>query len=264
MKIIPSHDSTVFCEETTEDNWTVFVRDGERIRRLPGYSLPIPMSQSARKDNVHVMIMHKIPRTLRGMSSRGKLEALIDEVALLPVVKKNIAVDGQFFQEDGVDEHVKAFGFPPREPVVFVAIHCETADHFLEWTMAAPEFLEAYQNRKELGLQTYSSAFSAKVVAKIDNPAPQDAAHLVCVYNVPPHISSLPHDQKFEDFIDDFLSVPAVWKNFVRFEIWQPNNMLDDHIRAFGYPEATPTFIHHARLKVQSIPFQQHLILNHP
>ncbi|KAJ7289829.1 hypothetical protein C8J57DRAFT_1278491 [Mycena rebaudengoi] len=206
------------------------------------------MSQSARKDNVHVMIMHKIPPHIARHEFEGKLEALIDEVALLPVVKKNVHKVEMFFQEDGVDEHVKAFGFPPREPVVFVAIHCETADHFLA-TMAAPEFLEAYQKRKELGLQTYSSAFSAKVVAKIDNPAPQDAAHLVCVYNVPSHISSLPHDQKFEDFIDDFLSVPAVRKNFVRFEMWQPNNMLDDHIRAFGYPEATPTFIHHARLE---------------
>jgi hypothetical protein len=148
--------------------------------------------------------------------------------------------------------------------------------------MAAPEFREAFEKGKEFGLQTYSSGFSAEVAAKIDDPAPQDAAHLVCVYNVPPHISSQDHDQKFEDYIDDFLSVPAVQKNFVRFEMvrlgrqntfecinnalvfqWQPNYMLDDHIRAFGYSEATPTFIHHARLEVQSIPFQQHLILNH-
>ncbi|KAJ7846899.1 hypothetical protein B0H14DRAFT_3131087 [Mycena olivaceomarginata] len=205
------------------------------------------MSQSARKDNVHVMIVHKVPPHLTKHEFERKLEALLDEVALLLVVQKNVLKVEMIFQDDGVDEHVKAFGFPPREPVVFVAIHCETADHFLAM-LAAPEFRQAFEKGKEFGLQTYSSGFSAEVVAKIDDPAPQDAAHLVCVYNVPPHISSLQHDQKFEDFINNFISVPAVQKNFIRFEMWQPNNMLDDHIRAFGYSEATPTFIHHARL----------------
>jgi hypothetical protein len=58
-------------------------------------------------------------------------------------------------------------------------------------------------------------------VAKHDNPAPRDGAHLFCVYNVPPHVSSrkFEHDQNFEEFIDNFLAVPKVKKNFVRFEM---------------------------------------------
>jgi hypothetical protein len=31
----------------------------------------------------------------------------------------------QIFQDDVLDEVVKAFGFPPREPAVFLKVHCE-------------------------------------------------------------------------------------------------------------------------------------------
>jgi hypothetical protein len=48
------------------------------------------MSQSALKDNVHVMIVHKVPPHLAKHEFEGKLEALLDEVALLPVVQKNV------------------------------------------------------------------------------------------------------------------------------------------------------------------------------
>lgn len=89
------------------------------------------------------MIIHKIPPHLSKHEFEAKLEALIDEVLQLPLVQKNVLkvevvrilildyttyiplTGGQIFQQDLLDEHVKGFGFPPREPVVFLAVHCE-------------------------------------------------------------------------------------------------------------------------------------------
>jgi hypothetical protein len=85
--------------------------------------------------------------------------------------------------------------------------------------LEAAEVRKTLEKGKEFGLHNSSYGFSAEVVAKHDNPAPQDGVHLLCVYNVPPHVSGQEHDQKFENFIDNFLSVPAVKKNFVRFEM---------------------------------------------
>jgi hypothetical protein len=85
-----------------------------------------------------------------------------------------------------------------------------------------PEVRGLIEKGKEVGPPSSSYVFAADVLAKHDNPAPRDgAAHLICVYNVPPHVSSrkLEHDQKFEEFIDNYLAVPKVKKNVVRFEM---------------------------------------------
>ncbi|KAJ7452277.1 hypothetical protein FB451DRAFT_1565981 [Mycena latifolia] len=207
------------------------------------------MSSSARQDRFHAMIIHKIPPHLSKHEFEAKLEGLIDETLQLPLVQNNLLKVQVIFQEDFMDEHVKAFGFPPREPIVLVAIHCETMDNLLDLLDTA-EVRGAFEKGKEFGLHTTGHGFSAEVVAKNDNPAPKDAVHLVCVYNIPPHIATQHHDQKYEDWIDkDFLSVPAVKKHFVRFEMWMHNHALDDHIRAFGYSASGPAVIHHAMLE---------------
>jgi hypothetical protein len=73
---------------------------------------------------------------------------------------------------------------------------------------------------KEFGLHDSTYAFSADVDAKIDNPAPQDGAHMICVYNVPAHASSQKHDKIYHEYLNnDFIRVPAVKKHFVRFEV---------------------------------------------
>jgi hypothetical protein len=85
-----------------------------------------------------------------------------------------------------------------------------------------PEVRRLVEKGKEFGPPSGSYVFAADVVAKYDNPAPRDgAAHLFTVYNVPPHVSSrkLEHDQKYEEFVDNFLAVPKVKKNIVRLEM---------------------------------------------
>ncbi|KAJ7896564.1 hypothetical protein B0H13DRAFT_2338295 [Mycena leptocephala] len=146
----------------------------------------------------------------------------------------------------------------------------QTVDHLIA-LLGDPETRQVIEKGKELGPPSGSYFFAADVVAKHDNPAPRDAAHLFCVYNVPPHVSSrkFEHDQNFEEFIDNFLAVPKVKKNFVRFEMWKHNNMVDDHIRALGYAEAGPIFIHHAivenwdsALEMMEDPEAQQFVMN--
>jgi hypothetical protein len=85
-----------------------------------------------------------------------------------------------------------------------------------------PEVRRLVEKGKEFVPPSGSYVFAADVVAKYDNPAPRDgAAHLISVYNVPPHVSSrnFEYDQKYEEFIDNFLAVPNVKKNVVKLEM---------------------------------------------
>jgi hypothetical protein len=85
-----------------------------------------------------------------------------------------------------------------------------------------PEVCRLVEKGKEFGPPSGSYVFAADVVVKHDNPAPRDGTvHLICVYNVPPHVSSrkLEHDQKFEESIENYLAIPKVKKNVVRLEM---------------------------------------------
>ncbi|KAJ7925451.1 hypothetical protein B0H13DRAFT_2314461 [Mycena leptocephala] len=165
------------------------------------------MSPSARKDGFHVMGMHKIPPHLSKDEFETKLEALIDEAVKLPLVQRNLLKVEVIFQTDLMDEHVKAFGFPPREDVVFVEVQCETVENVLALVGDA-EVQKLVGNGQAFALHSNSYGFSA-----------DEAVHLICVYNVPPHLSTTQHDQKFEAFIDNFVAIPAVRKNYKRFEM---------------------------------------------
>ncbi|KAF8209070.1 hypothetical protein K438DRAFT_2012390 [Mycena galopus ATCC 62051] len=196
----------------------------------------------------HVFIVHKIPSHSSKDEFEAKVEALVDEALLLPVVKNNLVKCEMIFQNDMADEHVGAFGFPLREPLVFVTLHSETPDALFE-VLAAPEVRKIFAKGREWGLHDCSSGFSATVATKVDGPTPPNSLHLICVYNVPPELSTDEHNKKLEDFIDSFVEVLAVKKNWARFEMWQSNNLLEDHVQAFGYSASGPTFIHHARLE---------------
>ncbi|KAJ6459992.1 hypothetical protein C8R45DRAFT_1030240 [Mycena sanguinolenta] len=192
----------------------------------------------------HAWIVHNEPPHFSKAEFEAKLEALVDQAVLLPIVQKNLVKFEMAFQKDVVDEHAGSFGFPPRNPVVFCILQSETPEQVFE-VLAAPEVRKVFDMGKEWGLHDFSSGFAATVVPKIDNPAPKDGKHLICVYNVPPSLSSAQHDNKWVEFMDEFIEVVARRNHFVRFDMWSSNNLLDEHMRAFGYSAAGPTFINH-------------------
>ncbi|KAJ7230348.1 hypothetical protein GGX14DRAFT_582910 [Mycena pura] len=206
------------------------------------------MSSTAPKNMFHVMFIHKVPPGLSKDEFEFQLESLVDGMVQLPVVKKNLVKLDLIIQNEKVDEHTPKFGFQTREHVVFVAAQSETQEQFFE-VLADPEVRKLVEKGKEFGLHSSTYAFSADVDAKIDNPAPEGNAHMICVYNVPSDTSDEKHDNTYHEWLENtFIRVPAVKKHFVRLEVWQSNNVLDDHIRAFGYSPAGPLFWHHARL----------------
>ncbi|KAF7342585.1 hypothetical protein MSAN_02015200 [Mycena sanguinolenta] len=187
-------------------------------------------------------IVHKVPPHLLKTDFEGKVEALLDKALLLPIVKKNLVKCEMWTSMSAL--------LDSRPGTLFFLSFCTARlrNSFFA-ILATAEVRGLFDMGKEWGLHNYSSGFSATAATKIDNPAPKGGAHLFCVYNVPRSVSSPEHDKKFVDYIENFVQVPACRKNFVRFEMWQSNNLLDEHMRAFGYSAAGPTFIHHARLE---------------
>ncbi|KAF7342588.1 hypothetical protein MSAN_02015500 [Mycena sanguinolenta] len=205
------------------------------------HPLPTSISSSAQNNMFHAWIIHKAPHHLSKADFEAKMEALVDRAALLPIVQKNLVKLEMIFQNDAADDHIGAYGFPPKEPVVFDVLHSETPEQIYE-IFAAAEVRELFAEGREWGLQSISSGFSASLDIKVDNPAPKDGAHLFVVYHVPPTLSSEEHDKRCHEFVESFVEIPACRKHLVRFEEWQSNNLLDNHMEAFGYSAAGPTF----------------------
>ncbi|KAJ6562218.1 hypothetical protein B0H19DRAFT_1233922, partial [Mycena capillaripes] len=202
------------------------------------------MPPSARKDRFYVIIIHKVPQHLSKKEFEDKVEAIVDAAVLVPLVQKNLLKVEMIFQTGKLDDHVEAFGFPPRENAVLLALQSETADQFSA-VLKDPEVLEVFKKGKEFGLHNGSFGLAADVVPKIDNPTPRDRIHLICVYKASPNVSP-DHDQKFDAMLDNFVALPGLQKNVVNFEMWRNNKSLDDHIRAFGYSAAGSTFVQRA------------------
>ncbi|KAF7343147.1 hypothetical protein MVEN_01745400 [Mycena venus] len=68
----------------------------------------------------------------------------------------------------------------------------------------------------------------------------KDRVLCVGVYKAPPNLSKEALQVKAEALVDSLLAVPIAQKNYVKFEINFQNALLDEHLKALGYPEAQP------------------------
>ncbi|KAK6988596.1 hypothetical protein R3P38DRAFT_3331936 [Favolaschia claudopus] len=213
------------------------------------------MSPTQSNEIFHGFSMHRPPPYLSVDEFGCKVEALMDEVIGLPVVQANLVKLDIIFQTDIVgDRLTAAFGFPPREPAIFIVVQSEI--------LAAPEVRNVMAKGKEFGFYEGSSASATDLSSKVEAAVPEDGIHLFCVYNVPPELSATEeHGPHFEAFIDDFLRVPAVKKIFLRFWKWQYNDSLDDNVRDFGY-SAGRTLLCYAVLEMMGDPIAQRFVLN--
>ncbi|KAJ7895343.1 hypothetical protein B0H13DRAFT_2338940 [Mycena leptocephala] len=165
----------------------------------------------------------------------AKLEGIIDEVALLPVIQKNLLKIEMLLQNDLLDDHAKALGIAPTEPVVLVmaqsevnavapvidmiisgmspttpASDCRSVDH---------KFQKIFECGKEFGLHGGTCAFGVDVAPKVDSGVtPTGGPHVVGFYNVPPQVFSEQHVQKHHAFADNISALPAKQKHFRKVE----------------------------------------------
>jgi hypothetical protein len=82
-----------------------------------------------------------------------------------------------------------------------------------------PEVEKLFDSAKEFGLQKGTSAFATDVVQKIDHPTTQHGIHSIGIYTVPVHLSLDEYSQKFHRVVDNFLALPAVKKNVLKYEL---------------------------------------------
>ncbi|KAK6978244.1 hypothetical protein R3P38DRAFT_500566 [Favolaschia claudopus] len=212
--------------------------------------------------------MHKVPDSMSTDDFERKLEALIDEMVILPVVQENLFKLEMILQNDKVDDGCAAFGLPPREQAVFVIAQSKSIDQ-LRAVLAAPEVRKVYDKGKEFGLHSSTFGSAASLSIYIDSPMPKNAMHLFCVYNVPFELSvSEAHGRSWDVLIDNFVGLPVVQENFSKFEIWHHNDKLDDSVRDFGYTQGRMILCHDVyeteerMAKLMTDPVAQELILN--
>ncbi|KAJ7288872.1 hypothetical protein C8J57DRAFT_1281464 [Mycena rebaudengoi] len=226
------------------------------IFRLPGvYNLremssPLPkrsiasylMSSSVRKDHFHGVSIHKIPSGHSKKEFEARLDRFLDDFICLPIVQRTVLKVEMMSQNDLLDEHVKLFGFQPQEPVVLVVVQCETVDDFIT-VLQNPEVEKLFDSAKEFGHQKGTSAFATDVVQKIDHPTTQHGIHSIGIYTVPAHLSLDEYGQKFHRVVENFLALPAVKKNLLKYELWLQKDVLNEHGSALGFPTPEPIFI---------------------
>ncbi|KAJ7205966.1 hypothetical protein GGX14DRAFT_397247 [Mycena pura] len=213
-----------------------------RITEPPHSSL---MVATARKDRLCAIGVHKIPPHLSKKDFENTFEALMDDVLALDLVRKKVLKMEMMFQNDRLDEHVKLFEFPPREPVVVIAIETENADDLVE-VLADAEVQKLFQKTEDFGLQSATFAFSADVAPKINRnvTSTQKPVRIVGIYKVPTHLSRDEYGQKFHAFVEKYIALPAIQKNLVRYEVWQQNDAVGDRMmQNLAHPVSEPTFL---------------------
>jgi hypothetical protein len=82
-----------------------------------------------------------------------------------------------------------------------------------------PEVKKLFDSAKEFGHQKGTSAFATDVVQKIDHPTTQHGIHSIGIYTVPAHLSLDEYGQKFHRVVENFLALPAVKKNLLKYEL---------------------------------------------
>ncbi|KAJ7436904.1 hypothetical protein B0H11DRAFT_2108983 [Mycena galericulata] len=202
------------------------------------------MAAIARKDRFCAIGVHKVPPHLSQKVLENKIEALMDDVLALDLVRRKALKMEMMFQNDRLDEHVKLFDFPPRDPVVVIATETETVDDLVE-VFADAEVQQLFKKVEEFGLQSGTSGFSADAVPKINkNVSTQNPVHILGIYQVPPHLSRDEYGQKFQAFVEKYIALPAIQKNLVRYEVWQQNDAVGDRMhRDLGHPVSEPIFL---------------------
>ncbi|KAJ7441981.1 hypothetical protein FB451DRAFT_1298050 [Mycena latifolia] len=177
------------------------------------------MVVTARKDRFCAIGVHKVPPHLSKKEFENKIEALMDDVHALDLVRKKVLKMEMIFQNDLLDEHVKLFEFPPREPVVVIATETETVDDLVE-VLTDAEVQKLFHKAEEFGLQSGTFAFSADVVYKINrNVATRNPVCITGIYKVPTHLSRDEYGAKFHAFVEKYTALPAIQKNLIRYEV---------------------------------------------
>ncbi|KAJ7676534.1 hypothetical protein DFH06DRAFT_1428042, partial [Mycena polygramma] len=208
-------------------------QDSPKITSPPfqAICLPPPMSASAPKDRFRAVAIHSVPPQLSKPVFEGKLEAIINDVAKLPLIQKNLLKLEMLFENLPPDDGVSYFR-SSREHAVLVVIESETLAHFME-VSADAEVKTILERGKEFGLQSPSlAAFSVDVITKISPCTPEQGINSIGIFKLPGNLSAEDYREKFRRLAENFIEMPLIASDLLRYELassvkWLQNKVLD-------------------------------------
>ncbi|KAK6981093.1 hypothetical protein R3P38DRAFT_455495 [Favolaschia claudopus] len=205
------------------------------------------MATSPNADVFYAMGIHRAPASASVPEFERLMESIVDEAMQLPLVQEKLLKVDMIFQTDKGDEHTPAFGLGTRTPAIILVIATQTLENIRE-LMALPEVRKLFQKGKDFGNQ--SSTFIYTKVPKIDRPAPDNGVDMVFVYDGPLELTTgQNHMREFDEFMSGFVQLPAIQRNFVRLEMWQSMDIIDQEARDFGYSTESRPTLYYAKLK---------------
>ncbi|KAJ7016309.1 hypothetical protein C8F04DRAFT_1245392 [Mycena alexandri] len=216
------------------------------------------MSASSRKDRVAGIGIYKAPPNLSKEALETKITSLVDALLAVPIAQKNFLKFEIIYQNEFLNPHLKALGFPEAPASVWLRLECETDAHGAE-ILTDPALVKVYAEAEEF--LPYVMAFMADVVTKIDLPTPRNPMHIMCTFQCPAHLSSNEYRTKFEGFVDRLLALPITQKSILKYSVvnqsqWMPNNTLDAPLRDLGFPQLEPVFVVMAETEAECVQLE--------
>ncbi|KAJ7925450.1 hypothetical protein B0H13DRAFT_1863102 [Mycena leptocephala] len=198
------------------------------------------MSASNEKDRMVAVGIYKAPANLSKEEFETKITSFVDRMLAVPIAQKNFLKFEIIYQNELLNQHIKAFDLPEAPTSVWLTVEFETEAHCAE-ILTDPMFAKAFAEAEEF--VSCATGFVADVVTRIDRPTPKDRTHLMCAFQRPDHLSSDEYRKKFEVFVDRLLALPISQKNFLKHSLWLPNDTLDANLRDLGFPPPEPVFV---------------------
>ncbi|KAJ7894047.1 hypothetical protein B0H13DRAFT_2339429 [Mycena leptocephala] len=136
-------------------------------------------------------------------------------------LRKNFLKFDIIFQSARLQEHVLANRLPKPADILLCKAETQTVEHMTE-VLNDPAFRQLITGaEKEFSLQSGACSFSADVLTRIDATSSHDQnddalSHLICIFKIPPHLTTDEFQPKFKKWIDGFASLPVTKKVVVK------------------------------------------------
>ncbi|KAJ7883803.1 hypothetical protein B0H13DRAFT_2046304 [Mycena leptocephala] len=195
------------------------------------------MSASYRTGRMTAMGIHDAPPNFSEEAFEAKWKTLVDSIMALPVAQRNfISFDAVHIPNHLATEHLKALGFKPARPTVWIALETQiTSD---------PGFARLIGDAEEFGWRSYAISFVADVLTKVDVPFPTggDHGHLMGVFKPPANLSAEEFVNKTQGLVSRFFALPIAQK-LVNYSLWTQNDTNAANRKGLGLPAPDPVLM---------------------
>ncbi|KAF7346965.1 hypothetical protein MVEN_01449300 [Mycena venus] len=234
----PCWNPLFLCMDATDVIATSLTHANCRLSTALSDHPPPPPSMSTRKDLCCSIGIHRAPAYLSKDEFTARMSALADALCAVPVVQKNLVKFDVITRTNILEGQGTAMQMSEPQPIVLFLHEYETGEHMVE-VLADPNVQKLVAEAEEFGFQTGGTSFGVNVVTKMQRDTPGTNVHAFGICSAPPQVSAAQFTANFEAFIEKFLELPIVRKNFVKYTILFPQNVLDKEFQSLGLSAPT-------------------------